>query len=78
MNLFKNTNQDFAQTIWGKTILENIEEELTEGIMQLQNILKDMKKIDELSKFTKIIQEDIYNLEDILRYTNSWDNTLTK
>ena len=22
--------------------------------------------------------EDIYNLEDILRYTNSWDNTLTK
>ena len=42
MNLFKNTNQDFAQTIWGKTILENIEEELTEGIMQLQNILKDM------------------------------------
>ena len=37
-----------------------------------------MKKIDELSKFTKIIQEDIYNLEDILRYTNSWDNTLTK
>lgn len=78
VNLFKNTNQDFAQTIWGKTILENIEEELTEGIMQLQNILKDMKKIDELSKFTKIIQEDIYNLEDILRYTNSWDNTLTK
>lgn len=78
VNLFKNTNQDFAQTIWGKTILENIEEELTEGIMQLQNILKDMKKIDELSKFTKIIQEDIYNLENILRYTNSWDNTLTK
>lgn len=78
VNLFKNTNQDFAQTIWGKTILENIEEELTEGIMQLQNILKDMKKNDELSKFTKIIQEDIYNLEDILRYTNSWDNTLTK
>ena len=78
VNLFKNTNQDFAQTIWGKTILENIEEELTEGIMQLQNILKDMKKIDELSKFTKIILEDIYNLEDILRYTNSWDNTLTK
>ena len=70
VNLFKNTNQDFAQTIWGKTILENIEEELTEGIMQLQNILKDMKKIDELSKFTKIIQEDIYNLEDILRYAN--------
>ena len=46
--------------------------------MQLQNILKKKKKIDELSKFTKIIQEDIYNLEDILRYTNSWDNTLTK
>ena len=46
--------------------------------MQLQNILKDMKKFDELSKFTKIVQEDIYNFEDILRYTNSWDNTLTK
>ncbi len=78
VDLFKNQSKDFAQTIWGKIILQNIEEEITEGIMQLKNILKDLKKFDELNKFTRIIQEDIYNLEDILKYTNSWDNTLIK
>ncbi len=78
VDLFKNQSKDFAQTIWGKIILQNIEEEITEGIMQLKNILKDMIKFDELNKFTKIIQEDIYSLEDILKYTNSWDNTLIK
>ncbi len=39
MNLFNHDNGDFSQTVWGKIILQDIEEELAEAIMQLKKYI---------------------------------------
>lgn len=78
VNLFNHDNGDFSQTVWGKIILQDIEEELAEAIMQLKNISTKMEMYDELVKFTKAIKEDIYNLEYIKSGINNWDEVLIK
>ena len=78
VNLFNHDNGDFSQTVWGKIILQDIEEELAEAIMQLKNISAKMEMYDELVKFTKAIKEDIYNLEYIKSGINNWDEVLIK
>ena len=78
VNLFNNIHNDFSQTVWGKIILQDIEEELDEAIMQLENISAKMEMYDELAKFTKVIKEDIYNLEYIKGGISNWDEALIK
>lgn len=43
VNLFNHDNGDFSQTVWGKIILQDIEEELAEAIMQLKIYLPKWK-----------------------------------
>ena len=64
-------NCDFADTLWGKVLLENIKNELESIVIKLENIKKDTLKFTELEKYSKVLQEDINNLQSIK--LNNWD-----
>ena len=65
------SNCDFADTVWGKVLLENIKNELESIIIKLENIKKDTLRFTELDKYSKVLQEDINNLQSVK--LNSWD-----
>ena len=59
------TNSDFANTIWGKVILENMKNEIQSMIVKLEKVKKDTERFVELEKFSRVLQEDINNLNGI-------------
>lgn len=65
--------KDFGQTKWGKILLEEIQEELQMCLLELENIHSELNKFYELDKFTKTIEQDMSNLEQIRINLNSWD-----
>ena len=75
---FKEKFNDIGETIWGQVILKNIQEQLSEGILQLKKVEKELNKFVELDKYSRVIGEDILNLQNIERTTNSWDETFKK
>ena len=64
-------NIDFANTIWGKIILDNLKNTIQVMIKKLEKIKNDTLKFEELEKFSRVLEEDINNLKSIK--TNSWD-----
>ena len=64
-------NIDFANTIWGKIILDNLKNTIQVMIKKLEKIKNDTLKFDELEKFSRVLEEDINNLKSIK--TNSWN-----
>ena len=70
--------EDFGQTKWGKILLEEIKEELQMCLLELESIKKELAKFEELDKFTKTIEQDISNLEQIDVSLNSWDEAIEK
>ena len=70
--------KDFAETIWGKIILEYIKEEIEEAILRLQNMQSKMEGFYELSKFTQVIAADKIELQGIIDQIDCWDNTYLK
>lgn len=67
--------EDFSETLWGKVILEEIKQELQDCLFRLENISKSLAKYEECGKFYQVINEDIIQIKDILKNTNSWDET---
>ena len=57
--------KDFGETIWGKVILDNIQEKNQDMILQLEKIKNETLKYTELEKFSGVLQEDINNLQSI-------------
>ncbi|MBQ6991896.1 MAG: helicase-exonuclease AddAB subunit AddA [Clostridia bacterium] len=70
-----NVNQevDFSETLWGGILIENIKDELLDGLNNLKIIQKELRNEIELEKFFITISEDINLLENILKKTTSWD-----
>ena len=71
--------EDFANTKWGKILLEEAKEEIETCVLDLKSIKKELEKYEELSKFTETIKQDITNLENIKTSTMdlvSWDKIL--
>ncbi len=71
--------EDFANTKWGKILLEEAKEEIETCVLDLKSIKKELEKYEELSKFTETIKQDITNLENIKTSTMdlvSWDKVL--
>lgn len=64
-------NIDFANTIWGKIILDNLKNTIQVMIKKLEKIKNDTLKFEELEKFSRVLEEDINNLKSIK--TNSWN-----
>ena len=54
-NLEEKINEDFSKTIWGKSLLEEIEEELIDDISVLEKTAKDLSVDPELDKFEQTI-----------------------
>ena len=77
LELLKIENKDISKTIWGELIIQTVEEDIQEGIMQLESVKSKMALYPEMTKFYQTISEDIINLQDLLKY-NSWDELYVK
>lgn len=76
-NLSDKLDQDFAQTIWGKQLLKQVEEILQDGIIKLEAEKNNLAKYTELSKYYIIINDDIEQLEMLKANLDSWDKAYT-
>ncbi len=72
-NLSEKLEEDFANTPWGKVLLEEIEEELIDGIQSLENARKILCLEPELEKFEQTIRNDIDMLTGLKNNLHSWD-----
>ena len=69
--------EDFAQSKWGKILLEEIKEELHMCILELERVKKELAKFSELDKFQNTIGQDIQNLKEMDCNLKSWDKSYT-
>ena len=79
-NLKERINEDFSKTIWGELILKELKEEITENILKLKNIYRNLKKYPELEKYTLTIlndKEQLEIIENIIENNkeNAWEST---
>ena len=72
-NLKDKLEQDFSQTIWGKILLKELKEELTEAILKLEKIEANLRKYIELEKYANVILSDINEIEKIINAINRKD-----
>ncbi len=72
-NLEGKLDNDFSNTIWGKELLGQIEDELIDAISSLEAIEKDLCLDIELEKFYQTIRNDIDMLNNLKNSLNSWD-----
>ena len=72
-NLEKKLEEDFSNTIWGKELLQEVEEELIDSITSLENAAKLLSYDAELEKFWQTIRNDIDMLQELKSNLNSWD-----
>ena len=63
-NLEGKLDEDFANTPWGKVLLEEVEEELIDCISSLNNIHRDLMIEPDLEKFEQTIRNDIDRSEE--------------
>lgn len=71
-----NLEEDFSETIWGKIIIKEIKEEVTDHIASLINVDKKLKQDIELQKWHLTILEDINKLNQLLKL-EKWDELYT-
>ena len=69
----KDKKQDFNKTVWGRILLNYLSDVLQDGIIKLENLVKDMKKYEEIEKYTSVISNDIDNLKALYNSLDSWD-----
>lgn len=72
-NLSEKLDEDFADTLWGRTLLEQVEEELIDSIQSLENARKILCLEPELEKFEQTIRNDIDMLTGLKNNLHSWD-----
>lgn len=77
LELLKIEDKDISKTVWGKLIIQTVEDDIQESIMQLETIKSKMALYPEMTKFYQTISEDIINLQDLQKY-NSWDELYIK
>ena len=73
-NIEKYLEQDFSKTIWGNILLEEIKEDLTDGITSLESARKLLYDNKDLEGYLKIIEHDIDMLNNLKANLNNWDN----
>ena len=72
-NLLDKMDEDFSNTIWGKELLQEVEEELIDSITTLEDIEKSLSYDIELDKFQQTIRDDIDKLVTLKNSLNNWD-----
>lgn len=66
-------DNDFSQTPWGKILLKEVEEELTDDISMLEKVEEELSFEPELEKFYQTIRDDIEQLENLKNSLENWD-----
>ena len=74
-NIEKNLDEDFSTTLWGKTLLEEMDEELIDDITILSDVLDSLEYDKELENFKQIIETDIKQLSTLKQNLNNWDKS---
>ncbi|MBR2744007.1 MAG: helicase-exonuclease AddAB subunit AddA [Clostridia bacterium] len=69
---------DFSNTEWGKILLDTLRAEVSDYILNLKKLERDVARFDEMEKYRAVINEDIINLEYVLENMDSWDNAYAK
>ena len=72
-NLNDEVNNDFAQTIWGKIIINSVKEEISDAKIKTQKVRDNIIKFDELKKYVAVLNQDIDVLDNILKL-EKWDD----
>ena len=75
INMFNvpNINKDFSESIWGKILLKNLNEEIVDSINNLKLVKSNVDKYIELSKYSIILADDIDILENLRNSLNTWN-----
>lgn len=68
-----NRTDNFADTIWGKILLDDLKENLEDYVLRLKRVEKNLMKDEVLMKYKTMISQDIVNLEYFIENINSWD-----
>lgn len=71
-------DQDFGQTVWGKILLDDLEQTLEQAINELDYIYSKLRTEPELDKYTEIILEDTDMYQDLLNSIEDWDELYYK
>lgn len=69
-------NTKFEDTVWGEILINNYLEYIDETKLNLQNLVELLDTNFELEKYSKVLKNDIENLEQIK--TNNWDDLILK
>ena len=72
-NIKEKLDQDFSNTEWGRILLKEVEEELTDDISILKNLIFGLENDTELEPFTQAIESDIKQLETLQANLDSWN-----
>lgn len=73
---FDEKKEDFSETIWGKILLEELQETLEEAIIKLKAVEEQLKWYGEMQKYETVIEQDILmykSVVDILNREPLWD-----
>ena len=74
-NIQKDT--EFAQTEWGKILVEEIREELIDDISILESEARKLSVESELLVYQKILESDIQELQTLNSNLDNWDKAYT-
>lgn len=72
-NIKDELDKDFSQTPWGKVLLEEMDEELTDDLVILEDTVSGMEYEKELEIFKQIIESDIKQLSTLKENLNNWN-----
>ncbi len=67
--------KDFSESLWGKILLKNLDEEIIDGINNLKIIRNKLENYQELEKYKLTIEDDINTLKFLYETTKkSWND----
>ena len=74
-NIKDELEKDFSQTHWGKVLLEEMDEELTDDIAILTDSIEGLEYESDLEEFKQTIESDIKQLTILKEHLNNWDKS---
>ena len=64
---------DFKDTKWGKVLLQEVDSQITGYITELNGMIQQMERLEELDKFTNTLREDSNSLEKLKMSLSHFD-----
>ncbi len=75
-NFSDKMEQDISKTIWGKMLLQELQEQLKENCLKLAEVENELKKYPELQKYVLTIESDeekLEAIENLIKENATWD-----